>query len=475
MKFKQMTHMLSQGVGHKLVSVICGLFFALVVIETVLRLGGWIFFSVQEYRNKTSVVKKNAYRIMCLGESTTAAAYPIFLQKELDELDIGIEFSVIDKGVPATNTSVILDNIEYNINSYNPDMIITMMGFNDGLKELPYGNFNIERPPVLRLARLIKIISYHLSEKSHTLHNKRIKNYDEEIDSVHGNFYKEEKYLKRAINLNPSNYQNYIKLGELYVAGGKPDIAENLFRKAIALNSNSDLAHFKLGWFLICQANFYEAEDLLQKAIKLNPYSYQAYFGLGVLFRLMSKLSEAEISFSKSIQLNPDYELAYLELGYLYRKQGKFGKAKTLFDRLTSPSADSLLFLASIYEEMGDSKSTKKYRQKALQSGANYINPITFYNYHRFKKVLDIKNIVLVCMQYPMRSIEPLRQIFSKQNRGIIFVDNEHIFKEAVRKGSYSDFFTDSFGGNFGHCTDKGNSLIAKNITKTILTEIFDK
>lgn len=73
-----------------------------------------------------------------------------------------------------------------------------------------------------------------------------------------------------------------------------------------------------------------------------------------------------------------------------------------------------------------------------------------------------------------MRSIEPLRKIFEEENN-IIFVDNEQIFKSAIAKGRYKDFFNDMFAGDFGHCTDKGNRLLAGNIADVIAREVFHK
>ena len=78
----------------------------------------------------------------------------------------------------------------------------------------------------------------------------------------------------------------------------------------------------------------------------------------------------------------------------------------------------------------------------------------------------------MVCVQYPLCSVEPLKKIFEGQ-RGIIFVDNEKIFVEAVEKDGYKEYFKDIFGGIFGHCTEKGNRLLAKNIANVILKEVF--
>jgi hypothetical protein len=74
-----------------------------------------------------------------------------------------------------------------------------------------------------------------------------------------------------------------------------------------------------------------------------------------------------------------------------------------------------------------------------------------------------------------MRSIESLKKIFQGNDKGIIFVDNEKIFKDAVARNGYRDYFRDIFGGEFGHCTEKGNRLLAENIADAILREAFKK
>ena len=114
----------------------------------------------------------------------------------------------------------------------------------------------------------------------------------------------------------------------------------------------------------------------------------------------------------------------------------------------------------------------KEYAEKTNRLRLGYYNPVTVNNYRKLKEILDRKGIRLVCVQYPMRNVEPLKKIFEK-DEGIIFVDNENIFKEALKKASYKEYFRNMFGGDFGHCTQKGNQLLAENIANTILREIF--
>jgi len=44
-----------------------------------------------------------------------------------------------------------------------------------------------------------------------------------------------------------------------------------------------------------------------------------------------------------------------------------------------------------------------------------------------------------------------------------------------LKKISYNDYFTDMFAGDFGHCTRKGNRLLAENIANVILKEYFHR
>jgi len=87
---------------------------------------------------------------------------------------------------------------------------------------------------------------------------------------------------------------------------------------------------------------------------------------------------------------------------------------------------------------------------------------------------LDVRGVKLVCVQYPLRNIESLKAIFNDKE-GMIFVDNRTIFEEALKNGKYEDYFIDKFADVFGHCTKKGNKLLAENIANTIIKEYFNK
>ena len=93
------------------------------------------------------------------------------------------------------------------------------------------------------------------------------------------------------------------------------------------------------------------------------------------------------------------------------------------------------------------------------------------YYFLKIKEITDKFGIEIIFMQYPLRSVVPLKNIFENIKVGI--VDNEQNFKSAITVNSFSYYFVDIFAGDFGHCSREGNKLIAENLKNTILKDIF--
>jgi len=471
--------------------VIFGLFLTLILIETGLRLGGFIILSLQELRNRASLRQKGAYRILCLGESTTQNQYPVFLEEALNQSNISITFSVIDKGTVGTNTSVILHKLESNLNAHNPDMVITMMGINDVGAHMPYEpvsdskaiNF-LKSFRIYKLTRLLwlhivtrlKELSSHDATPPKLLQKTPLQKayVEDEASSPSKQLLK----FKKAIELNPTNDGVYIQLGSFYEDQGRLSDAEESFKKAIELNPKNDWAYVGLGRLYRDQDKFSDAEESFKKAIELNPKNDEAYVGLVWLYRDQSKFSEAKESFRKAVEINPKNDWAYVGLGWFYRDQDKFSEAEASFKKAIeiNPKNDAAYAaLEVLYIEMGEMELARKYGKEARDLRLNYGFLITAANYQKLKAILDERGITYVCVQYPMCNAEPLKKIFQGNDKGIIFVDNEEVFKDEVTKHGRQNVFRDMFGGDFGHCTEKGNKLLAQNIAKVILKEVFGK
>jgi len=479
----------------KITLILFGIILTVVLLEAGLRAAGFTLQSLQEYRNLISIKRGGEYRIMCIGESTTAGEYPPFLEKALNERNIGIKFSVIDKGIVATNTSLILAQLEENIGKFRPDLVVAMIGINEGGIHMPIG-FNSRSQAFfgsLKVCKLIKLLLLHMQNKIKEVKAKRkgnkvsipqVKNEQmlqsfvaSEQDSLRvvqpgnitdkGNeddsFFNERgkqltaqgdlpsarEAFKRAVELNPNNLDAYFRL----VALSGPDASGLLIRKLfetyisfIKAGTPDDLRKndiFVLGNMLIYYDKYLEIEELCREMLAKNIMRKEAYIILGMSSIAQKQYSVAEASFKRASELD--------------------SRDVRAFDGL-----------ALVCHETGRYDLSEKYLRKANELRPCYPTMLVTRNYKKIKNILDGRNIKLVCVQYPMRSIEPLKAIFEGE-RNILFVDNELVFKRALKRGYYKDFFKDMFGGDFGHCTEKGNKLLAQNIADVILKDTFGK
>ena len=120
----------------KALLVLFGFVLFLILLEVTLRFTGFLV-SFNQNKNILNFGSKREYRILALGESTTAnvflgqSAWPEELEKKLNSKSKNQKFKVFNGGLGGTNTAYILARLNNNLDIYNPDMVITMMGVND--------------------------------------------------------------------------------------------------------------------------------------------------------------------------------------------------------------------------------------------------------------------------------------------------------------------------------------------------------
>lgn len=99
-----------------------------------------------------------------------------------------------------------------------------------------------------------------------------------------------------------------------------------------------------------------------------------------------------------------------------------------------------------------------------------YKEPTTRSNFEAMAAQLRGAGISFVAMQYPRRPVGPLKELLRSID-DITIVDNQGIFEEALERGAYEDYFVDRFGGDFGHCTPRGNRLLAEHLAQRLRSE----
>ena len=129
--------------------------------------------------------------------------------------------------------------------------------------------------------------------------------------------------------------------------------------------------------------------------------------------------------------------------------------------------------MAQVYERQGEKQKARVYDQKAkaIKAKANKPLTLTVYDYNEIYNLVSSRHARFIAMQYPLRDVSYLKGVFSPE-LPIVFVENKENFQQALKNSLYGEYFNDSFGGDFGHCTRKGNRLMAINASEAILEMI---
>ncbi len=127
--------------------------------------------------------------------------------------------------------------------------------------------------------------------------------------------------------------------------------------------------------------------------------------------------------------------------------------------------------IAVDYLEKKDDKNSDKYFELAEKYRMKYYNYGTKITYCKIADTVFSRGKQLIAVQYPLRSVQSLKNILksSQYYDKIKFVSNEELFKKALKANKYDYIFLDRFAGDFGHCTNTGNEMIAENAGKAIL------
>ncbi len=494
-----------------------GLFLTALILEAMLRLGGCIILSQQAHRNARAMRQKDVYRIMCIGESTTQGGYPAFLERALNGMNLGIRFSVINRGLGGANSSFLVDRMESDLDAYHPDMVVAMMGINDNGPHMPYEpemkSNTVRFIRALRVYKLARIAWLHITHARRQADDLR-DTVAENGEAIRPKARTAQAMvaLEKDVEINSRNYGAYMELGKAKRELGNYPEAIAAFQKALAIHPRNDQVYVELGKVCRMAGKFAEAAAAFQKALAINPRNDEVYVELGKDCRCAGKLAESEAALKKALAINPRNDMAYMELGRTYHDLGRFAEEMVVakcglgmnpqgpgnYDNLLSaylagagnllelsillkesikkvpmPTDRMYATLSALYAAVGDIGLAANYQRKAEQFRLRLYDPAVADNYHRLKAMLDRRGVKLVCVQYPMRGLEPLRKLFRGQDAGVVFVDNEKAFKAAVRRSSLQEYFRDMFGGDFGHFTDKGNALLAGNIADVLVREVF--
>ena len=399
-------------------TIILFLIIGLIILESGLQLTNYILNSIQKTVNSNNY-DPSEYRILVLGDSMsekTKTSWPEQLQTKLNNLSLEKQIYIVNKAKASVNSALIMSHTEEYIETYSPNMIITMMGWNDFVSYIYYQKSDhifISFLKNLKTVKLIRLINSYFNKLSYKTLNPSI--YVSKFQSCN-NFETNNlkfKKLKNDLKNNPYNTTTLLNLGFISKNLENPNCSIYYYSNALRLNSNLYLA------WLHTAENFDE----------LNLTNESIFILENLVYKKNLYMEDEEI------------------------------KDKIYFN------------LMMYYQKLGESKKIKQLTKKIdLVQISNKKEITTKYHYQELYALANKKNITLVVMQYPTIDITNLKGFFNKtQQNNIIFIENKANFKNALKEFNYDKLFIDKFGESFGHCTEIGYELIADNVLNNII------
>lgn len=389
----------------------------LALTEATLHLAGLLLLHPQELKNRSTPDSENSFRILTLGESTTAdyfseqedGAWPRRLEKKLNKL--GIKAQVFNAAVGGTSSPLLVAKTPELVEKLRPNLVIAMMGINDN----PYliAQNQQETWEWLQRTHLFKI--FHLALGSGYRNKCKL--------SSHGVSPELASLQKQFIRENPDGA-----------------LAEAWIENRIQGPEQKALFLMGLTEFYFEKKNFPLASKLIARAFAIFPKNENVAYWKITLSSPPNHPDDGTCAKDATTILNcPD----------------------TIFDGL----------FAKILNCPSLQKSTELNNLLAARglSLAETARPdLTKVHYQKLFALLSERGISLMAMQYPTMDIGEIEGYFppsSAQGGSAsskpIFVENKFNFFQAVKRFGYSAVFKDRFATTWGHTSDFGHEMLA--------------
>ncbi|NWG02553.1 MAG: tetratricopeptide repeat protein [Syntrophaceae bacterium] len=126
------------------------------------------------------------------------------------------------------------------------------------------------------------------------------------------------RYLEKAVQLIPYDYQSYNNLGIVYGRMDEPEKATEAFATAMWLKPDDDTIKINLSVFYQRQKEYQKAEEVLKNLLSKNPKNANLHYRLGLVYKDAGDYEAAISQMLKSMALAPHIINPYEELGNLY-------------------------------------------------------------------------------------------------------------------------------------------------------------
>lgn len=415
-----------------------GLFIFLLLLELGLRAGGVLYLKLQYHKPCVTLADrtKDAVTILCLGDSFTQGSgvdldnrYPSQLEKLLQK-SINKDIVVINKGRGGNTSSLLLNNLEKEINEHGPQVVIIMVGINNRWNYERSSYFRLYRDHIgfwdksgegfseWRVYKLMKIIALRITSKNNKDNTQEFN--DDRIRNI-------------LISSIKSDSLDAYNAGLNFLSKGAFDLARQKYKEALAIDKSNYMAHLQLAIINISNKQYLLAKEEMWQAIYTIDSKAYGYC-LNIIFNLIDQLQDNAIN--RQLELK---ELKkYLEA--TYKESNKKILLRTIDAKL------------KIYED--ESILAEVFR----------------YDLKEIIKLSTERGAAVILQTYPRKWYSLFNNVVRQISKeyDIALVDNEKIFSEEAQHVDRERFFIAD-----GHCTEKGYRLIAENTYNALVGQGF--
>lgn len=134
-------------------------------------------------------------------------------------------------------------------------------------------------------------------------------------------FEKAQDYALKAVDIEPSNSEALIVLGDIAYRNKDYKLAESYFKRASS-KDNTHSAEIKLAHVYKTTGNLKKAKDIYSKVLKVSSKSYEAYYEMALL-----ENDREEAYLKKTIAINPNFKDGWIDLARLEIVKESYDKA----------------------------------------------------------------------------------------------------------------------------------------------------
>ena len=190
-----------------------------------------------------------------------------------------------------------------------------------------------------------------------------------------GNTDKSENYILKALELTPNDANVNLTAGQIFMQKQEFETALPYVKKAVELEPSNTKSIRNLAQIYYDIGQLEESIQTYEVAInkETDPkVKADLYFNLGILYNRVGNLEEAEYNFTNSLDENPDDVEAVMGMAQVFENAEKWRKAEKFYRELIAVDPDNpehYRGMSRVLLQQGEPDESQRYLEKAKRLG----------------------------------------------------------------------------------------------------------